>query len=119
MTKCPDIEFESAAIGKRTTGGERMRPHMRRLMTEAGWGAYAEAHRSRRFADLVLRPDLVVGCTPTHIWKLQEAAPDVPALLTVPVISDPVFGGSEAYARTWEELLQAADWLARELQERE
>lgn len=113
--RLPDIEFDSAAVGKNAREGERMRPRMRKLLTDAGYGTYAELHRSRRLQDLAVRPDLLVACAPVHVQRITEIDYDAHVWLADPVISDPVYGGEEAYLRTWSEIRRAADWLAREL----
>lgn len=111
----PEHEWLSAAVGRKAVAGQRMRKPMREIMHAAGYGDYADAHRSRLLQDLGGRPDLIIGVAPKHLKRLEELAPDVPRILTQPAIIDPVRGGPELYLQTWKQLRQAACWLDNEL----
>lgn len=108
----PDLQVESAGMGHGAVNGLLMRKHMREILAEAGYGPEAAAHRSRRWDAVDGVPDLAVGVAPVHMQRLAEAAPDVPRLLTRPAVKDPAYGDRGTYLVAWEQIMDAARWLA-------
>lgn len=108
--KYPRHTFDSAAVGVRALPGRVMARPMRQILTEEGFGDYAEAHRSQLLADVMDRNyELAVACTPIHVKHLHRIAPDLTSVLCQPVIHDPAFHGEERYRACWELILQAAE----------
>lgn len=108
-----DLHVQSAAVGRHAKPGLRMRKHMRELMDEHGMGAslHADQHRSRLFTDMPAA-DLIIACAPVHMARLQELAPDVPRHMCLPVISDPAYAGADGYKKAWDQIKEAAVYLA-------
>lgn len=110
------MTVDSAAVGERAVAGRRMARPMRELMQTLGpeAEAYAEAHRSKLLAD-VEKPDLIVAVSHIHERRLEILAPGAARVLCSPVIPDPAFGGTEAYAIAWADIRENAekfaDWL--------
>jgi protein-tyrosine-phosphatase len=91
-----------------------MRRRMSEFLLEAGYGEYAAAHRSRRW-EQVAEPDgidLVIGVAPVHMRRLAEIAPGMRSMMTQERITDPVFGNQADYLLAWEQIMDAARWLA-------
>lgn len=107
----PDLHVTSAAVGRKAAAGRRCARPMRDLLTAAGYGPEAEAHRSR-LLDLTDPPDLIVATAHVHQRRLAELGSDLPVVPVEPPLPDPAFGGAAAYAEVWPRIVAAAQWLA-------
>lgn len=103
----PHHTFSSAAVGLKATRGRKMAKPMREILTQCGWGDYAETHRSKLFMDLD-EPHIAIAAAPVHMKYLAAIAPDIPHMLSDPVIFDPAFGTREGYERCWDLIQESA-----------
>ena len=113
MEMCPQHTFRSAAVGMRALPGRIMALPMREIMIEHGFGEFAKAHRAKLFTERAADPDLVIACATVHMKRLALIAPDVPAMLSRPVIFDPAWRTSEGYKACWDLIIRSADTLAK------
>lgn len=109
----PDLRVTSAAVGAKAAAGRRMARPMRELMTGAGYGAVAQAHRSRLLADVLAAEhvDLVVCCAEVHVKRLALIPGAPPFVPVKPPLPDPAFGGQAAYERVFPMIRRAAAYL--------
>lgn len=106
----PEIDVNSAAVGRKAAAGLPMKRPMREILEREGYGD-ASGHRSRLLGELEFTPDLVVCVAPVHVERVREILRGVPTLLCNPVIPDPAFGGPEAYERAWALINTAVDGI--------
>jgi protein-tyrosine-phosphatase len=104
----PDLTVISAAVGLKAKAGRVMAKPMRELLTGAGYGEQALAHRSQLITDVP--PGAVFyAVAPVHMRRLT--ARGVRGWYIGP-IPDPAFGGREAYGEVWPLIVAAAERLA-------
>lgn len=109
----PDLHVISAALGSKATAGRRMARPMRLLLTLAGLGAEAEAHRSQLVTDEMMEQYFcAIAPTRTHVVRLRQRG-FAGVIWEFERVPDPAFGGVPAYDEVWPIINRVAANAAR------